>query len=42
LICEVNEENLPLKLTKAEIKAKCEPRWVDLNEALRIFGSYPD
>ncbi|RIA77992.1 ADP-ribose pyrophosphatase YjhB (NUDIX family) [Anaeroplasma bactoclasticum] len=42
LICEVNEENLPLKLTKAEIKAKCEPRWVDLNEALRIFGSYPE
>ncbi len=42
LICEVKEENLPLKLTKAEIKAKCEPRWVDLNEALRIFGSYPE
>lgn len=42
LICEVKEENLPLKLTKAEIKAKCEPRWVDLNEALRIFESYPE
>lgn len=42
LICEVKEENLPLKLTKAEIKAKCEPRWIDLNEALRIFESYPE
>lgn len=41
-ICNIEEDHLPLHLTKEEIKAKCEPRWVDLNEALRIFEGYSD
>jgi 8-oxo-dGTP pyrophosphatase MutT (NUDIX family) len=41
-ICDIEDDNLPLHLTKEEIKAKCEPKWVDLNEALRIFESYSD
>ena len=40
-ICEYKGE-CNTNLTEAEKAEGMEPRWVELDEALKIFGSYPD
>jgi ADP-ribose pyrophosphatase YjhB (NUDIX family) len=39
-ICEVKEETNKLNLTDLEIKHNLKSMWIDINEAIKIFGKY--
>ena len=39
-ICEIIKNTNKINLTDAEKKAGCITKWIDIDEALNIFGSF--